>query len=267
MMKLLKLMLLLLAVMFTIVGIQSCNNECENLLCQNDGICESGTCICPDGFLGNSCETFDASQVQMLLDIGKTPKELYDNGVPLDSLYGKTYEGGLIFYLNTSNGFGLVAATQDQATRNQNKQVRWGCPNTDIINLNNVMDTPSDLETVVGARIGDGMLNTNAILAGCDEEDIAAKLCAELILNGKDDWFLPSRGELNLMFKNLADPDGDGMVHDSNNLGEFTYKIYWSSTEYFYTDAAWGQIFLGTVGNQANDWKDKGFGVRAARAF
>lgn len=267
MMKLLKSTLLLLSTLCAVIIIQSCNDECKNLICRNDGVCEDGTCLCPDGFLGSNCEIFDISQVQTLLDRGKTPKELYDGNTPLDSLYGKTYEGGLIFYLNIIDGSGLVAATEDLTTKNQNKQIRWGCPTIDIMYLNNVKDTPSDSETVIGARVGDGMLNTNAILAGCDEEDIAARLCAELILNGKNDWFLPSRGELNLMFKNLADPDGDGNVHDSNNLGKFTYEIYWSSTEYFYTDAAWGQIFLGANGNQANDWKDKGFQVRAARAF
>ena len=71
------------------------------------------------------------------------------------------------------------------------------------------------------------------------------------------------------MFKNLADPDGDYKVrleNDPNNLGKFTSDIYWSSTEHIFAGRAWAQIFW-SHSNQAIDWKDKGFRVRAARVF
>ncbi len=54
-----------------------------------------------------------------LLDEGASPLTMYTAGVPIDSLYGQTYAGGLIFYLDTLNNYffeGLVAASEDQST-------------------------------------------------------------------------------------------------------------------------------------------------------
>jgi hypothetical protein len=36
----------------------SCNNQdaCEDTVCQNNGVCVEGTCVCPEGFSGPNCE-------------------------------------------------------------------------------------------------------------------------------------------------------------------------------------------------------------------
>jgi len=41
------------------------------------------------------------------------------------------------------------------------------------------------------------------MLAACPELGIAAELCANYSLNGVRGWFLPSRDELALMYRNL----------------------------------------------------------------
>jgi hypothetical protein len=47
--------------------------------------------------------------------------------------------------------------------------------------------------------IGTGKRNTEKIMAGCSEEFMAARLVSEYSRNGKTDWFLPSRDELNAL--------------------------------------------------------------------
>ena len=59
--------------------------------------------------------------LQNRLNEGETPFEIYQSGTSLESLYGLTYQGGLIAHLNLSNGTGFVAAPNDQG------KAPWGC--------------------------------------------------------------------------------------------------------------------------------------------
>ena len=103
---------------------------------------------------------------------------------PLQCLYGKSYQGGLIFYVDTINATGFVAAPYDQSTG-----ALW-CQNW-----------PSNTETAM--EIGTGVQNTIDIQANCAEPGTAANLCDSLTLNGYTDWFLPSYYELLAMHDNL----------------------------------------------------------------
>jgi hypothetical protein len=183
--------------------------------------------------------------VQQRLDSGETPIEIYnsDNSL-LDSLYGKTYQGGFITYLNTVTGTGLVAAPVDQSVGT------WGCYGLDIPDLPNVPWNGGN-PVGPGAEVGDGATNTAAILNGCTTSGIAASICA-----GYDDgtWFLPSAGELDLMYTNL---------HQAL-LGGFSSGGYWSSTE-FGDGGAWLQDFVN--GGQTSYVKFSSYFVRAVRAF
>lgn len=165
-------------------------------------VCQTGTCV--DGV----CMT-----VQERLDGGETPMSIYESDKTLlDSLYGKEYVGGIIFYLNTNNGNGMVAAKDDLDSYN----CRWGCNDTDISNLPNVPTALTGTETAEGAKIGDGATNTQAIIASCSPGYFPAGQAADYNGGGYTDWFLPSRGELNEMFQNIDLPYRFG---------------YWSSTE------------------------------------
>lgn len=43
---------------FAVMQLTSCN-ECKDVTCLNGGVCEDGTCECPAGFSGSSCEVED----------------------------------------------------------------------------------------------------------------------------------------------------------------------------------------------------------------
>ncbi len=167
---------------------------------------------------------------------------------------GDIHAGGIIFYLAGPNedlngdgmpDVGLVAAGSDQSGGAQ-----WGCIGTDIPGAPNVNSFPP---SGPGADVGWGAVNTAAIVANCATAGIAAKLCNNLVLNGFNDWFLPSISEMNLMYVNLK----------LNGLGGFVNFYYWSSTEFNVSDA-WVQNFYD--GSQFTLSKG-GVLVRAVRAF
>jgi len=165
---------------------------------------------------------------------------------------GYTFQGGIIFYLD-GNGGGLIAAPIDQSS---GFGASWGCSGTLI-------------SGAYGTAIGTGAQNTIDIEAGCTTPGTAADICANLTLGGYSDWFLPSKDELNLMWINLADSDGDGQntgTSDPNNLGGFSPTGYWSSTQGPGLDAAVRQEF--NDGSQSNNGA-KGYPnyVRAVRTF
>lgn len=186
--------------------------------------------------------------VQMRLNNGQTPFEIYQsNNSLLDSLYGKTFEGGLIFYLNTTDGTGLLAAETDQGA-----SIAW--------------DTTSNAfnQIATGAQsdaIGDGVSNTRTIVQALSGLGMyAAKTCDDLMLNSKSDWFLPSENEMNEMYTNLH----------AKGLGNFSNERYWSSTEFDLspTGAAMYRNF-DTSSSQTGGTSPKTATnyVRAARAF
>ena len=169
---------------------------------------------------------------------------------------GDSHQGGIIFYLD-ENGGGLIAAPSDQSTG-----AEWGCYGTLISGAD-------------GAAIGTGFQNTIDIEAGCTTPVTAADICANLTLGGYSDWFLPSKGELNLMWTNLADSDADGVntgVTDPNNLGGLNDGGYWSSTEdggdngFALGSMAWDQDFYGGSQSLYNKNGTSAW-VRAVRAF
>lgn len=104
--------------------------------------------------------------------------------------------------------------------------------------------------------VGRGQANTTAMLGVC-ASGAANAADAYVAPNTTDDWFLPSEGELMLMYTNLRQAGVGG--------GAFGNGYYWSSTELFVVNAA-GQDFIG--GMQLDAPKGAaGYYVRAVRAF
>jgi len=77
-----------------------------------------------------------------------------------------------------------------------------------------------------GISIGTGEANTAAIVSVQGAGDYAASLCANLSLGGYDDWFLPSRFELSVIYGQMG------------VIGYLEPGYYWSSSEYS-SNSAW----------------------------
>jgi hypothetical protein len=175
---------------------------------------------------------------------------------PQAPVYDKEYKtgdegpaGGLIFYDkgNSSGGWRYLEA----APKSTEFITKWGA-------YGKIVRTATD--------IGAGKRNTALIVAvlNTEGETGAAQYCDDLEVNGFDDWFLPSKGELGMMYRNLM----------LKGLGGFSSTLwsclYWSSSEEG-SNKAWYQNF--SDGNQASgpyahfNKEDSQFSVRAIRQF
>jgi len=164
-----------------------------------------------------------------------------DNGIK-SGLYaiGDTGPGGgIVFYVTGGGLHGLEAAPVNQGTAQT-----WIEPT--------VCQSTANGNTSIS--IGTGPANTSAIISQASHTSSAAQLCADYYSGNCDDWFLPSKDELHLMYLNLA----------SAGLGGFATSGYWSSSEYD-LNQAWNENF--NDGTQYNYSKNSFSYVRAVRAF
>jgi hypothetical protein len=156
--------------------------------------------------------------------------------------------GGIIFYVDRtrdegSQYFEAACAGWSDGTCGgddvTDPTAEWGCRGTNISGAD-------------GTAIGDGGQNTVDIMRDCSALGIAGRLAGALELGGQDDWFLPSKDELNEMYiQRIA-------------IGGFTSDGYWSSSE-FNEDAVWGQGFDDST--LYNFYKTNAQNVRPVRAF
>ena len=154
--------------------------------------------------------------------------------------------GGTVFYDKGfySDGWRYLEVAPFE-TEISNYTSQWGCSGTLISGAD-------------GPNIGDGEQNTTDIVSGCSEINIYARICFDLVYNGYDDWFLPSKEELVLLRNNLY-LKGWGVLC-------VNYTWYHSSTEINET-----QYYSYNLGNGSFDWRMKfstGSGAtRAIRKF
>ncbi len=170
----------------------------------------------------------------LFIHCSTTPEKTYDKEYKI----GNTGPaGGIIFYDkgNSKGGWRyLEAAPTDMA------KAEWGCTYKSISGAENT-------------EVGTGKSNTEAITDECGEAGIAAKLCAEYRGGGYSDWFLPSRDELDLIYKNLQ-----------NGMGGLN-GLYWSSSQFDQIGAC-GQDFPSGY-QECKLGKNAKAGVRPVRAF
>lgn len=153
--------------------------------------------------------------------------------------------GGYIFFVDYEDKYDnfdyLEAAPIDAA-----KEVVW-CDNT--------LDSISSVKGWAAKAVGFGNKNSSNILKSCVSG--AANVADEYVSsNGTSDWFLPSLGEMKLMYDNLL----------STGVGRFSDSLYWTSTEDEDAQYAWSQNFNdGSQGNYVN--KNEELPVRPVRSF
>ena len=133
---------------------------------------------------------------------------------------------------------GLLCGMADLA-----EDVNWGC-----------VDMSITTDTVFGS---DPVNQANILAAGCADPPEAATLCADYDSGNYDDWILPAKQTLNLMYQNLA----------LAGLGNFTPGAsYCSSSEASTSALCWVQDFPGGVQSEGpksmNLWD-----VRPVRAY
>ncbi len=167
--------------------------------------------------------------------------------------------GGIVFYDKGyySNGWRyLEAAPTDVIT---SSLIFGYYKTTENSNCNAIGSS-----TVIGA----GRLNSEMLVSVMGEvaynkyddggdlvSDYASKKCLDYEYGGYDDWFLPSKEELNLIYVNLH----------KKGLGSFgEYNSYWSSSEYN-SNYAWGRNFY--YGYQDYNGRNINYYVRPVRAF
>ncbi len=147
---------------------------------------------------------------------------IYGNEISFNTkgMIGDAVLGGKIAYVlqngdpgyDPNNLHGLIITNYDLG------RAKWGCYGSEIS---------------TNFTFGSGMSNTISIVNSCNESGIAAKICADLVTDGFDDWYLPSINEWIKIF-----PNSSAIGISLNNLdyrndppGSLGNNGYWSSTQ------------------------------------
>ena len=154
---------------------------------------------------------------------------------------GDSYGGGTVFYVD-GTGHGLIAALGDQGN------VPWDLSSSGSFKVTGATDT----------SVGSGAANTATIKTALSSSGSYAANLAAQTANGYSDWYLPSLGELQLMYINLA----------TSKLGNLSpSNVYWSSSEYLADSSH--QAWVKDFGHNSiyGYWKSNNAYVRAVRKF
>jgi hypothetical protein len=170
--------------------------------------------------------------------------------------------GGMIFYDDEEDGIDdLEGYRYLEAAPMELEACQWGAYGYSVVpsalgtglgkgmvNTQNIVDYHDGLGTLYPLK---GDYYTNATMyCLMNDGTVAAKLCADLVCGGYDDWFLPSKEELDLLCTSLM----------RSCHCDWSEHLYWSSSE-FSANCAWSLWDPWTFP------KHKTLKVKAIRAF
>jgi len=152
--------------------------------------------------------------------------------------------GGIIFYDkgNNRNGWRYLEAAPENTER---ETFMAG-------------DSPYSLGNTNLA--GDGFENTQNMMKSIEKKgggvNSAPYYCTNLVVNGFNDWYIPSLDEIAIMYANLH----------SNNLGKFKQRDYWHSSQH---GVVWGTYSFarGESGQHSYAYENDKRLTRACRRF
>tara|TARA_Y100000385_G_C12907579_1_gene556975 strand:- start:218 stop:835 length:618 start_codon:yes stop_codon:yes gene_type:complete len=124
---------------------------------------------------------------------------------------GDLYQGGVIFYLDSTNIHGLLVAKGDLPGEYQ-----WGCYETEVLGADLV-------------NMHSGMQNSLDIINSCNDSLSSAFQTSIIQWEGYDDWYLPSKDELIEIYNSIGNGNEESYISELLGLEN---DYYWSSSEY-----------------------------------
>jgi hypothetical protein len=145
----------------------------------------------------------DQTDISLLIS-----KSNYELNFHINTDLGEDYLGGKVAYIYTPDDPEYIADEIHGLIIHPIVlgPAKWGCAGNVI----------GGTETVLGS----GVSNTEIILDGCALPDIAARICDQLVSGGYNDWYLPSKDELDKLFRSKVE------------VGIYNNEYIWSSSEY-----------------------------------
>jgi len=166
---------------------------------------------------------------------------------------GELYGGGVVFWVDKSGKHGLVCSLIDLSTG-----TRWSNITTVAVGVS-------------AQNEWNGYDNSNSIVLQSGHISSSAQRCLDYVNDDYntgvyDDWFLPSRAEINYLWQNLFEINKvlelDG---DAATTPPLSNEFYWTSTE-ANANSAWAYSFFRGF-SQISSKNIPTFSVRAIRAF
>jgi hypothetical protein len=168
--------------------------------------------------------------------------EIWKKGFNVIPSVGDEVGGGVVFHVSSTK---IYVVAKEDISDGGTTTFDWGCMGTDI-------------SSAEGTAVGTGQANTAQIVAACSSTDIAAYMCSNLTLNTYSDWFLPSTGELALVYDNKS------TLESVAGFSAFGSNNYWTSTQ---SNSNSANVTFFFNGNQPAYNKNQSYKVRPIRSY